>query len=195
MSHRTPICLARHGQTDWNATGRLQGWCDVSLNHTGREQAAQLARQLADTGFLAVWSSPLQRARQTAEIIVEQLGLPAPRLHEGLKERHFGIFQGMTKDALAQSHPALLAHISQRNPAAEFTGGENMHMFAGRVLATLAEIAAQPGPLLVVSHGWVLDVAARQQRGLSTEALLGTKPGNGECLWLERPVWAEAEAV
>ena len=204
MTPATRICLARHGQTDWNATGILQGWCDVPLNDTGRAQSRHLAQTLAGEGFQAVWSSPLLRARQTATIIADQLNLSAPHIHDGLKERHFGVIQGQAKAMLAESHPGLLQHINQRNPAVEIAGGEHMDEFADRVQAALAQIAVQPGPVLVISHGWVLDVATRQMRGLPRHALLGHKPGNGEYLWLEkwekserveRLLWSEADAV
>lgn len=160
MSH-AHLCIVRHGETDWNAAGILQGWSDVPLNEAGRAQAHRLATGLATCGFVAVWSSPLLRALETARIIAGQLGLPPPRCHDGLKERHFGIIQGVPKHELAELNPALLQHILRRNPAAEFAGGESMDEFADRVLAALAEIAAQPGPLLVITHGWALDVAAR----------------------------------
>jgi probable phosphoglycerate mutase len=185
MTRHTRLCIARHGETDWNAAGILQGWSDVPLNATGRAQARQMAESFVDTGFVAVCSSPLQRALETAQIIAEYLGLPSPQIHEGLKERHFGVLQGVPKSELAELNPVLLQHILKRNPAAEFVDGESMDEFADRIFAALHEMAAQPGPLLVITHGWVLDVVARQLRGLPREALLGVKPKNGEYLWLE----------
>ncbi len=198
------LCLARHGETDWNAAGILQGWSDVLINDEGRRQAREMSVQLltqrADSGcgcgFIQVWSSPLIRALETAQIIAAQWGLPAPQCHDGLKERHFGIIQGVPKSELAELNPVLLQQILKRNPATDFEGGETMDTFAVRVLAALEEIAgiargvrvtaaSADGCLLVISHGWVLDVLTRHIRGLPRSAMLGVKPKNGECLWLE----------
>ncbi|WP_154716546.1 histidine phosphatase family protein [Sterolibacterium denitrificans] len=195
MNGGARLCIARHGETDWNAAGILQGWSDVPLNAAGRAQAQRLAADFSACGFVAVWSSPLLRALETASIIADRLGLPPPRCHDGLKERHFGIIQGVPKIELAELNPLLLQQILKRNPAAEFVDGESMDEFADRVLAALGEIAAQPGPLLVITHGWVLDVVTRQLRGLPRDALLGHKPGNGECLWLDAVAVAEKESA
>lgn len=162
----------------------------MPINDAGRAQAHELARQLAPHHFAAVWSSPLIRAMETAEIIAADLGLPSPRTHDGLKERHFGVIQGIPKSELAELNPVLLQQILKRSPAAHFAGGEDMMPFANRVLAAVADIAAAAlqqgciGPLLVITHGWVLDVLTRHTRGLPRHALLGVKPKNGEMLWV-----------
>lgn len=180
------ICLTRHGETDWNRLGILQGWMDVQINDLGREQAQQMALAFCETGFAAVWSSPLARARETAEIIARSLRLPGPNIHEGLKERNFGAIQGIPKDELAQQNPAQLEQILRRNPAAQFVGGESMDEFADRVLAATTEIGVcKPGGrMLVVTHGWVLDVITRHVDGLPRDAVLAVKPRNGDSLWV-----------
>lgn len=180
------LCVARHGETDWNAAGILQGWSDVHLNDEGRAQSRALALKLADGGFAAVWSSPLVRSLETAEIVAVTLQLPLPVCHDGLRERNFGAIQGVPKVELADLNPVLLQQILKRNPAADFEGGETMDEFADRVLAAILDIGARHGGecVLVITHGWVLDVITRQIRGLPRHALLGTKPKNGECLWL-----------
>lgn len=186
MNTAIRLCLARHGETDWNAAGILQGWSDVPINDAGRTQVHALAVRLAGCGFTQVWSSPLIRALESAEIIAATLGLPPPQCHDGLKERHFGIIQGVPKSELAELNPVLLQQILKRNPAADFEGGESMDEFADRVLEALEAIVATSGhsPLLLVSHGWVLDVVTRHIRHLPRNALLGVKPKNGETLWL-----------
>lgn len=184
----TRLCLVRHGETDWNAAGILQGWSDVPINETGRLQARELSIRLADSGFKQIWSSPLIRAFESAQIIASLLGLPAPRCHDGLRERHFGVIQGIPKSELAELNPVLLQQILKRNPATDFEGGESMDEFADRVLAALDEIAvdaANDEPVLMISHGWVMDVVTRHIRHLPRNALLGVKPRNGEALWLE----------
>ena len=91
--------LVRHGQTDWNRAGKIQGTTDIPLNETGRQQAEQLATVLkerigysAETRIDAVYASPLARAFQTAEILAKEEKLPLRRL-TGLRERDFGYWQ------------------------------------------------------------------------------------------------------
>lgn len=186
----TRLCLVRHGETDWNAAGILQGWSDVPINEAGRLQARELSVRLADAGLKQVWSSPLIRALESAQIIANMLGLPEPRCHDGLRERHFGVIQGIPKSELAELNPVLLQQILKRNPATVFEGGESMDEFADRVLAALGDIAMDAAnkdqaSVLIISHGWVVDAVTRHIRHLPRHALLGVKPRNGETLWLE----------
>jgi probable phosphoglycerate mutase len=185
--HPTIICIARHGETDWNKSGILQGWFDVPLNELGRKQAGVLATKLAQANFDTVWSSPLARARETAEIVASTLHLPPPTCHEGLKEKHFGAIQGIPKSELAELDPALLEQILRRNPAAEFVGGESLDEFADRVMEAFADIGARHSSqrVLVVTHGWVMDVVTRHIQGHSRSTVLHLKPQNGDCLWVE----------
>ncbi|HET9989769.1 MAG TPA: histidine phosphatase family protein, partial [Kofleriaceae bacterium] len=99
------ILLARHGQTAWNALGRLQGHTDIELDDTGRAQAKDLARTLAAAGVTRVWSSDLARARETAAIVAAELGLPPPEVDAELRERKFGVFEGLTRDQCVAQHP------------------------------------------------------------------------------------------
>ncbi|MEI8168255.1 MAG: histidine phosphatase family protein [Rhodoferax sp.] len=181
------LCLTRHGETDWNKRGILQGWLDVPLNEQGRKQAHELAQNRINTGFSAVWSSPLLRAQETAEIVARVLGLPPPCCHEGLKERHFGAIQGIPKSELAELNPALLEQILRRNPAAEFVGGESMEEFSDRLIAACTEIGSRHRGVrvLVVTHGWGLDVVTRHVSGLPRNAVLQVKPANGDSVWVE----------
>lgn len=187
MNAPAKICIARHGETDWNAEGVLQGWIDVPINERGRDQARELAEKLKDSGFSSIYSSPLIRAMETAEMIAASLGLPQPVCHEGLKERYFGAIQGIPKGELAELNPVLFQHISARNPASDFAQGESMDDFASRVLDALMDIARQnAGDLvLVITHGWVMDVVTRHISGLSRSAILHLKRKNGERLWVE----------
>jgi probable phosphoglycerate mutase len=185
--HATQLCIARHGETDWNKSGILQGWADVPINALGRRQAHGLAADLASAGFTAVWSSPLVRALETAQIVAQTLGLAPPQTHDGLRERHFGAFQGIPKQELARRNPALLEQILRRNPAAEFVGGESMNEFADRSLRAFADIGAHNSRqrVLVVTHGWVMDVVTRHISGLQRDAVMHVKRKNGEGVWVE----------
>jgi probable phosphoglycerate mutase len=180
------LCIARHGETDWNAAGILQGWTDIPLNDGGRRKARQMATSFADAGFSVIWSSPLVRAMETAEIIAAALGLPRPRGHEGLRERHFGRAQGVPKAQLAETDPLLQQGIMRRDPATDF-GGETMDEFADRVLDAVAAIGAmhRGERALVIIHGWVMDVIVRQIDGLPRAAILGFTREHGTSLWLE----------
>jgi len=152
--------LARHGQTAWNAQGRLQGHTDIELDDTGRAQAKELARSLDGAGVARVWSSDLARARETAAIVAAELGLAAPQVDAELRERKFGVFEGLTRDEIAVQHPeawrAWVAH-TQHPP-----GGEPKDDATVRMQRALLRIVAD-GTTLVVTHGgvmrlWLMDL-------------------------------------
>lgn len=187
MTDPARICVVRHGETDWNIAGILQGWLDVPLNERGREQSREWAKTFAARGFTRVYTSPLRRSLETAEIIAERLELPPPTSHEGLKERNFGDIQGIPKAELAELNPHVYQQILKRNPACSFPEGEEMEEFATRVLDAVMEIGgSNPRErVLVITHGWTMDVVTRQVAGLPVSAILHHKPKNGECVWLE----------
>ncbi len=90
------IYLIRHGQTDWNLQGRFQGREDIELNETGIMQAINCGRAIKDTKFQAVITSPLIRARKTAEIIAEQVSVKELVIEDSIIERDFKKVSGMT---------------------------------------------------------------------------------------------------
>lgn len=187
MNDSAQVCVARHGETDWNLAGILQGWMDVFLNDLGQQQARELASTLAGYGFSRIYSSPLSRALETAVIISRVLKLGPPTRCEGLKERHFGIIQGVPKHELAELNPVFLQQILKRNPACVFEEGESMDDFAVRVIDAVKIVGKRhPGErVLVITHGWVMDVITRHINGLPRSAILNVKRKNGECLWLD----------
>ncbi|HEV7133000.1 MAG TPA: histidine phosphatase family protein [Gaiellaceae bacterium] len=134
----TTLLLVRHGETDWNAEGRLQGHTDRPLNDFGRRQAAALAERLAGDPIDAIYASDLSRARETAEILGARLGLPVV-LEPGLRERNWGTWEGLTG--------------SERDRV-EYIG-EAPDEHAERVLAAVRAIAERHphGRVLVVTHG------------------------------------------
>lgn len=156
----TDLILIRHGQTDGNFEHRWQGWTDSPLNEMGHRQAALVARRLSEGRgrILAVYSSPLMRAYQTARPIAEALGLPV-RLVEGLKELHFGAIEGLTTDEVEEQAPGLLERATDRLDL-DFTypGGENRLEFLRRVADTMDGIVARhPDEMVVVvAHGGTL---------------------------------------
>lgn len=109
--------------------------------------------------FDAVVTSPLQRARRTAELIAPGRTL---QLDERLRERHFGDLQGLTRGEIAAQHPAVHALLNARQPGFHPPGGETVEHFAARVHAALNDVARRGGAqVLVVAHGGVLDMAYR----------------------------------
>lgn len=183
----TYVCIARHGETDWNVAGILQGWLDVPLNDQGRRQAYEMLASFAHSDFSKVYSSSLVRSRETAEIIARSLRLALPEYHDGLKERNFGAIQGIPKAELAELNPVLLQQILKRNPATFFEQGESMDEFADRVLDAITDIARQNSGkrILAITHGWTMDVITRHIAGLPRNTMLSRKRKNGECVWLE----------
>jgi broad specificity phosphatase PhoE len=147
----TEILLARHGETDWNREGRLQGWADLPLNERGREQARGLARTLAAEPIDAVYTSDLARARETGEIVAESHGVPVV-VDPGLREIDVGSWEGLT-----------LSEIEQRFPGAEHHDGEAREAHQARVVAAVERIAHDHpgGRILLVSHGGSLRALRR----------------------------------
>lgn len=150
-----PLLLARHGQTAWNALGRLQGHTDIPLDDVGRGQAHTLAGAIADAGVTAIWTSDLARAQQTGEIVAAALGVPAPTLDPDLRERRYGVFEGLTDDECAARHPeAWQAYLARREVPA---GGESRADALARICRAVDRIAATDGgPALIVTHGGVM---------------------------------------
>ena len=181
------LCVARHGETDWNIAGILQGWIDVEINDRGRRQAYELVAIFSGAGFSQVYSSSLVRALETAKIIARSLRLLPPHCHDGLKERNFGEIQGIPKAELAELNPVLLQQIMKRNPAISFEQGESMDEFADRVLSAIIDIGGRHRGqrVLVITHGWVMDVITRHIAGLPRSTILNMKRKNGESVWLE----------
>ena len=135
----TTLLLVRHGETDWNAVGRLQGHTDRPLSDYGRRQARRLAEELADEKLEAIYSSDLVRARETAEIVGERLGLEVV-LDPDLREKDWGTWEGLT---------------SVERDCVEFVG-ESTEAHQERILRALRRISERhpgAGRVLVVTHG------------------------------------------
>ncbi|MDO9598270.1 MAG: histidine phosphatase family protein [Azoarcus sp.] len=183
---RTRLCLVRHGETAWNAERRLQGHLDVELNEHGLRQAALTARVLATAQFEAAYSSDLRRARLTAEIIA---GGPLPvTIDAGLRERHYGCFQGLTYTEAEARFPEDYARFLARDSQLAFSGGgESLQTFANRIKDTLVRIvAAHPGQqVLIVTHGGVLDIIHRLTTGSALDAARDFTIPNAALNWIE----------
>jgi broad specificity phosphatase PhoE len=159
------IYLARHGETEDNAPPkRVQGRLDPPLNERGREQAWALAEQVAGMGFAALWSSHLRRARETAEIVNERLGLEL-RVDPRLAEADWGDWQGRLVDDIKRDDAEVFAAWKEATPGFRFPGGESLDELVARVRAALDDVAAGALPALVVCHGGTIRAAlAREGR-------------------------------
>jgi len=134
----TTLLLVRHGETDWNAEGRLQGHTDRPLNDYGRRQAKELAERLAGEGADAIYASDLVRAKETAEIVGERLGLTVA-VDPDLREKDWGTWEGLTGDERV--------HV-------EFEG-ESTEDHRDRVMGAVRRIVARHPEqrIVVVTHG------------------------------------------
>jgi probable phosphoglycerate mutase len=165
-SSKTRICLVRHGETEWNAERRIQGQIDIGLNDTGLRQAAAAGRWLESAGIVALYASDLKRAWATAGAIGAALAL-VPRPVPELRERCYGIFEGLTYAEAEARHPAAWAAFERRDADYDFATGESLRTMFARVTARLRALAAaHPGEsIAVVVHGGVLDIVNRFVRG------------------------------
>jgi broad specificity phosphatase PhoE len=148
----TIILLARHGQSDWNATRRWQGHADRLLTEKGRGQATALAERLAHIELDAVYSSDLRRAADTARIVAEAQGLELIQLSE-LREVDVGSWSGLTREEAERRFPEGFARWREGFPG--WDDGEDYDDMAQRVIGAVVEIALahEGGRTLVVSHG------------------------------------------
>jgi len=161
--------LVRHGESVSNLEGRVQGQEDVELSPRGREQArrvADWARGLAaSTAIGEIWTSPLKRARETAAVIADALGLPLS-LDEQLRELHAGIFQGHLWADLERTFPAEVARWRSGDVDYVIPGGESRAQLAARGRAVLEALAArETAGMIVVAHGGVLTAALGSMLG------------------------------
>lgn len=162
----TRICIIRHGETEWNVEKRIQGHTDIPLNETGRAQALAMAFNAAHQRFHAIYSSDLTRAMETAAALAQRedhVVRPLPQL----RERHYGIFQGLTAAEAAKQYPEAHACYVARDPDYDFVTGESLHRFAERVAEGIEWLVRHhPGQTIAaVSHSGVLDIVYRRATG------------------------------
>jgi broad specificity phosphatase PhoE len=188
------IWLIRHGESLGNLERRIQGWSDYPLTELGREQAARLARRLAQlmdpdspTGDYAqmgwggqLWgegpihelvASPLRRAAETARIVGDALDLPV-RFDERLKEYNFGPLNGLTSDEIVARFPEVRAAWEANQPWDPLSGEEGEPAFVARVREAMDEIVEgmpEESIVAVVSHGGSIDACLRYWLGIAQD--------------------------
>ncbi|MGB1612465.1 MAG: histidine phosphatase family protein [Arenicellales bacterium] len=147
------LLIARHGQTDWNLARRWQSRSDIPLNATGVTQADSLALQLLAEQYrpVRIISSPLSRARQTAEIMGRVLGLSV-EVDQRLTELDLGEWEGCLEAELRAEDPARYDHWRSEGYLIAPPGGESLFDVAERVRPLVTELKTDPGDLLLVGH-------------------------------------------
>lgn len=202
----SPLVLVRHGQTDWNAAGRLQGQVDIPLNATGKQQALDAARsleagQLESGHWDRVVASPLGRAFETASIIAAHLGLPVPTTEADLVERAYGELEGAVDAELPAETRRVLHPGHDADPAPIEAVGYELGLLPGvepsratgeRGLQAVRRIVAKyPGErLIVVAHGTIIRLTLD---ALDHWARFHPSPRNAEALHLSAAQWASAQ--
>ncbi|MDQ1397237.1 MAG: glucosyl-3-phosphoglycerate phosphatase [Acidimicrobiaceae bacterium] len=159
------LLLLRHGESEWNAAGRWQGWADIALTPLGEAQASHAATRLAGlpgARFTAVVASDLRRAQRTAEILAYGLGIDIDSVETEPELREFdvGDWSGLTKAEIEQRWPGQLT-AWWNNELDRTPGGEPREQFVQRVVAATERLVDRPGQVLGVSHGGVVGALQR----------------------------------
>jgi alpha-ribazole phosphatase len=155
----TRLLLVRHAEPDESMHGRCYGSLDVPLSAAGLRRAAALGEALRDHEIAAVYTSPLQRALETARAIATAHGLESI-VRGDLRELDFGEVEGMRYDEIASAHPELYRFWMDDPASVRFPGGDSLADLRQRVLREVAEIRARHGreAVAVVAHGGVARV-------------------------------------
>jgi broad specificity phosphatase PhoE len=149
------LILVRHGETAWNREGKVQGFSDIELSEVGRQQARQVAASLKDSRIVAIYSSPLLRAHQTARIINEYHGVPI-HLEAGLMEMNQGSFEGLSFKELMACEKDFLNRWIADPASVRMPDGESLAELQARAWEVIREIADKGDDVLVVSHSFTI---------------------------------------
>lgn len=166
---KTEFTLVRHGETAWNVERRMQGHLDVPLNQRGLLQAEALGVRLAGENFDVIYSSDLDRALKTVAPLARQgvTIIQEPRL----RERHYGVLQGLTGNEATRMHGPLWEQYQARHPDVILAGGETLRQFYQRVVDFIGELQRihRGQRVLLSTHGGVLDAAYRYATDMPLE--------------------------
>ena len=179
------LVLWRHGRTEWNANGRFQGQADIALDSVGRDQAAQAARILARFAPVALYSSDLSRAHQTATALAELVDLTI-QTDKRLREIHVGSWEGLLGSEIRAQNPDLAERLWRGEDVRRSPTGESPGEVAERMAEVLGEIAAAApdgSTVVAVSHGLAARVGSCRFVGLPFEnwRVMG---GLSNCAWI-----------
>lgn len=179
----TRIVAVRHGETDWNRHGRMQGWAPVPLNDTGREQAQTVGEWIAETYDVdRVFASDLVRTRETTELVLESIGTRPVSFEPAWRERGLGIYQGLTHTDVETRFPEFgLNETAYRAVDVAPEGGESFRDVHNRVVGRFEDLTDRGNgeTILVVTHGGPLRMLLGHAKGMELpESLLGHRPEN-----------------
>jgi broad specificity phosphatase PhoE len=180
------LLLVRHGESTWNRDGRIQGQLDPPLSERGQIQARETAERLAGHRIVALYTSDLRRARQTAAAIAEELGATPVPLTE-LREIYLGEWEGKTKEDMSAEYPELWEAWTSHPSWDLVPGGEGTAQFGQRVRRITEELLARhpEGDVLCVTHGGVIQVALASVVGGQPEGIFPFLIENGSLNVLE----------
>lgn len=175
----TRIIAIRHGETAWNVDTRIQGQLDIPLNDMGRWQAKRLGRAVAHEGIVAIYASDLLRAYETARAVADSTGVDIGT-ETGLRERHFGEFEGFTWKEIEERWPAESERWRKRDLNFAPRGGESLPVFYERCIGTASRLAvAHAGQTIaIVAHGGVMDCLYRAASRIDLQAPRSWQLGN-----------------
>lgn len=174
----TTVLVCRHGETSWNAEGRLQGSTDIQLSPKGRLQANQMAKALRETQVVAVWTSPLSRARETGKAIASATHAEF-NVDERLRERSLGVLEGLTPQEAAAAHPKVWRAWKRQQPFPKGAHAECEREVLSRAEAVLMDLFAMyPGrTVVVVTHGAFMRCFLKKVAGNGSITRLAVGPG------------------
>lgn len=184
------LYVTRHGETDYNTQKRYAGSTDIPINIKGRKQAENLADKLSDIKFDVIISSPLLRARQTAEIIQKSCDAPIIIIDE-FSEINMGVYEGLTREEAQIQYPKVWAELADflgeaglRSLDDAPAGGETVRRFDARIAAGLTKLKTEysESRALLVCHGFAARIIDRQLRGISLKDMDAFILGNCEIL-------------
>ena len=162
MSESTKVILIRHGETEWNLSGRWQGHADSPLSPRGVSQAVALGERMSKESLDHFYTSDLERAQHTSRLVGEPSGWSANPV-ESLRERDLGVLEGLTTDEMLQKHPSEYQSFRNDGPDYQVPGGESFRQFCDRCSQALEEVSARhPGERIgLVTHGGFLGAIFR----------------------------------
>lgn len=187
------LYILRHGQTEWNAAGRMQGSLDSPLTALGRDQATTQGRILRALGLskdMTFHCSPLGRTRHTAALALAGL-TDTPRYDERLKEVSVGAFEGLTITDVMAEWPEVMEEPSPYSWHYRAPGGESFDVFSARIGSWLDQLT---GPAVVVTHGMVSGVLRGLVLGLDAEGIAQLPGGQGVVYHIKDGVHRRLEA-
>lgn len=171
MCNKTEVILIRHGETEWNLSGRWQGHADSPLSNRGIEQAEALGQRMMNERLDFFYSSDLERARHTSRLVGEPSGWEAEFL-ESLRERDLGLLEGLTTEEMLENHPDEYRSFRNDGPEYQVPGGESFRQFYYRCSDALEDLVNRnPGKKIgLVTHGGFLGAIFRYVLNIPLDA-------------------------